>query len=297
MPFLPTMKLQLLVVFTVVLHAWLMPEARAQAAIDEPGALPSGKTQHLDSPDKTPAGLNTSDWQSIRAACEAGRHAFMPVEGRDGHWQARNPGQQWTTRFDGRGFIATPRTGDWTWGLELRSYGAGDEQTPVGASPPEVKAEGQRLTYDWDAAVREWWVNDQRGLEHGYVIATRPTALPQSSLSLVLATRGNLSPKIAADALGVLFQDSAGATVLNYTGLKVWDADGKTLPSRFEAAGEGQVRLVVEDADARYPVTIDPHRPAGVYEEVRSAGHRRAGGRLWRIGCRERKHGGRWCSI
>ncbi len=249
MPLLPAMKLHSLAVFVIALIACMVPDARAQAASHEPAAPSAGKT---------PAGLNTSDWQSIRAAYEAGRHAFMPVEGQDGHWQARNPGQQWTTRFDGRGFIATPREGGWTWGLELRSYGVGDKQTPVGASPPQVKAEDQRLTYDWDATVQEWWVNDQRGLEHGYVIATRPSALPPSSLSLVLATRGNLSPKIAADALGVLFQDSAGATVLNYTGLKVWDADGKTLPSRFEAAGEGQVRLVVEDADARYPVTIDP---------------------------------------
>ena len=65
-------------------------------------AAPTGKTQSLTSLDQVPEGLTTSDWQSIRAAYEAGRHAFMPVEG---GWQARNPGQQWTTKFDGRGFI------------------------------------------------------------------------------------------------------------------------------------------------------------------------------------------------
>ena len=231
---------------------------------------------------ETPKGLSKSDWSGIRAAYEAGRHAFQPVDGKDGHWQAHNPGQQWVTRFDGRGFLASPRGGGWTWGLELLSYGSREMQTPVGACPPRVNAKGQRLSYDWDATVQEWWVNDPRGLEHGYVIAQRPhdetrsgekeksgrptsdTASPNrpdtasSWLSLTLASRGNLQPKITADAQGVFFQETSGTTVVNYTGLKVWDADGKTLPSRFEAAGGKQVRLVVEDAGARYPVTIDP---------------------------------------
>ena len=74
----------------------------------------------------------------------------------------------------------------------------------------------------------------------------------------MLATRGTLKPVVAKDALGVGYQDGAGATVLDYAGLKVWDADGKVLASRFEAAGEKSVRLVVDDRGARYPLTIDP---------------------------------------
>ena len=72
-------------------------------------ALP-GKTQHLTSADQVPEGLAKLDWQSIRAAYDAGRHAFRPVEG---GWQARNPGQQWITTFDSRGFVAQPREGGW----------------------------------------------------------------------------------------------------------------------------------------------------------------------------------------
>ena len=68
------MKLHSLAVFVIALIACMVPDARAQAASHEPAAPSAGKT---------PAGLNTSDWQSIRAAYEAGRHAFMPVEGQD----------------------------------------------------------------------------------------------------------------------------------------------------------------------------------------------------------------------
>ncbi len=79
-----------------------------------------GKSSQLTSPDQVPEGLAKSDWQSIRDAYDAGRHAFHPVG--DG-WQARNPGQQWLTQFDGQGFTVTPDAGGWTWGLELAGYG------------------------------------------------------------------------------------------------------------------------------------------------------------------------------
>ena len=70
--------------------------------------------------------------------------------------------------------------------------------------------------------------------------------------------RGNLRPVIAGDSLAVSFRDNQGAVVLNYTGLKIWDSDGKTLPSRFEPAGENRIRLLVDERGARYPLTIDP---------------------------------------
>ena len=220
-------------------------------------ATPTGETQQLTSPDQVPEGLAKSEWQCIRTAYEAGRHAFQPVPGKEGVWQARNPGQQWTTTFDQRGFVATPQGGGWCWGLELKSYGFGESQTLVGGTPT-VKADGQRLSCQWDATVQEWFVNDQRGLEHGFTVKQPPNRSDKSPLSFTLNTRGTLHPTITGDAWGVLFQDAAGATVLNYTGLKVWDADGKTLPSHFEAAGENRIRLMVDERAARYPITIDP---------------------------------------
>jgi hypothetical protein len=105
-----------------------------------------GKSHQLTSPDQVPEGLAKSEWSSIRAAYEAGRHAFQPVPGQDGAWQARNPGQQWTTRFDQHGFIAQPKDGGWSWGLELQSYGSGEKKKAIGGTPA-VKAQGERLSY------------------------------------------------------------------------------------------------------------------------------------------------------
>jgi hypothetical protein len=221
------------------------------------GDVPATKTHQLSDANDVPEGLAKADWQSIRAAYEAGRHAFMPVEG---GWQARNPGQQWTTKFDGRGFIAQPRGADWQWGLELKSFGFAGQERAVGgeASKSVVRAEGQRLTYGWDETVQEWFVNDTRGLEHGFTVRQRPQGSTEAPLQFDLAVRGTLLAQVAADGQGVEFCDASGATVLNYTGLKVWDADGKVLASHFEAKGGTQVRLLVAEKGARYPLTIDP---------------------------------------
>src|ERR1700676_1300599 len=74
-------------------------------------------------PRVTPKNLSGSAWSSIRAEYQRHRQAAFPV---DGGYRARNYGQQWVTRFDGRGFDVTPDAGGWRWGLELRSYGFPD---------------------------------------------------------------------------------------------------------------------------------------------------------------------------
>ena len=223
------------------------------------GAVPEGKSRHLTSPDQVPEGLAKSDWTRIRAAYQARRHAFQAV---DGGWQACNPGQQWLTRFDGRGFVVEPSGGGWRWGLALQSYGFPGQQRAIGGVPP-VQAEGQRLTYGWDATVREWFVNDACGLEHGFTVRERPVAGVDAAapLQFDLAVRGTLAARIKPDGQGVEFLDDSGAAVLHYAGLKVWDADGRVLAARFvpiAASVPRVLRLLVEERGARYPLTIDP---------------------------------------
>ena len=214
-----------------------------------------GKTQHLASADDVPEGLTASDWSSIRAAYLAHQHQAVRVEG---GYRACNPGQQWRTEFDGRGFITRPEAGDWQWGLELRSYGFPGQKRVIGHGA-EVTAEGERVTYLRDAALQEWFVNDERGLEHGFTVKRRPPGAKgeETSLEFDLTVRGSLHPAISKDGEALRFEGPKGAPVLTYSGLKVSDADGHRLPARFGAERKG-VRLVVDDRGARYPITVDP---------------------------------------
>ena len=134
----------------------------------------------------TPQGLTDGGWTSIRAAYEASRHEVTKV---DGAYQARNPGQAWLTRFEDGGFVVKPDSGNWTWGLELKSYGFAGNEQEVG-TPLKAQAEGGRMIYRWDALLQEWYINDTRGIEHGYTVQQRParnTGDSDSPLAFTLA--------------------------------------------------------------------------------------------------------------
>ncbi len=206
--------------------------------------------------DGVPDGLSANDWASIRDVHEVECHVVHATEG---GFQARNPGQQWLTHFDGRGFRTEPDAGAWTWGLELVSYGFSGNLRVV-TKPRSLSAEGQRMAYEWDATLEEWYKNDTRGLEHGYIVHQRPAADGldgTSPLTFTLAVRGGLRPVVDADGRGVRFSGQAGAEVLTYTGLSVVDAKGRELQASFAPVGD-RLRLTIDDRGACYPVTIDP---------------------------------------
>lgn len=195
--------------------------------------------------------LAPTDWAGIRAAYDAGRHTAVATS--DGY-AARNPGQGWSTTFDSRGFTTTTGGDTWTWGLELTGWGRGDVKTTA-ALTPSLKADGARVERTWNADLTEWYVNDGRGLEHGYTLRTRPAG--NGPLQLTLAVRGGLIPRVSTDGRDVAFTDRSGAAAVTYNALTVFDAAGTTIPARFQTVADG-LRLTVDDRDARYPLTIDP---------------------------------------
>ena len=91
-------------------------------------------------------------------------------------------------------------------------------------------------------------------------------------LCLDLALTGNLHPKFSEDGQAVDFYDGGTIAVLRYSQLKVTDATGRVLPSRFEGfssslltphsslliASGGGIRISINDSGAIYPITVDP---------------------------------------
>jgi hypothetical protein len=208
-------------------------------------------------PESVPEGLARSDWRGIREAHAAWQHEMRP-QGDD--YSARSPGHRWQSRFDQRGFTTTPDGGGWIWGLELWRYGfPGHERSAAAQPEPRMAAAGHRLTRQWDPCLEEWYVNDARGLEHGFTLAQRPPgAHPGHPLLIDLAVRGTLRLAPHPDGQAATFVNPDGDPALTYDGLKVWDATGATLPARLVSGPAGALRYEIEESTATYPVTIDP---------------------------------------
>lgn len=214
------------------------------------------KLQKVSEADKIPEGIAASDWTSIRAAYEAGRHVFQ--RGEDGAFVAQNPGQGWQMEFDGHGFTVMPGGGGWTWGLELTKYGfTGHEREVEGKA--ESSPSSQRLEYRRDQSLTEWFVNDQRGMEQGWTFQKRPATEGKSPLRLELKIRGELKAEVTDGGQALRFVSEGGGTVLTYSGLRAWDADQRPLPVEFIShRDDANIHIEVDEQNARYPITIDP---------------------------------------
>ena len=186
-------------------------------------------------PDAVPEGLNASDWSSIRAAYDAGRHGFFKQA--DGTHLAHNPGQQWQMTFDDKGFTATPADKSWTWGLEYVA------DIPVGSEAKNAdRNAGNTLSFPRTPHLTEWFINDSRGLEQGWTLSARAP--------IHLRVRGTLKATVSQQSISF-------GSLITYSGLKAWDATGKAIATHFEATAEG-FSVCYDDTGARYPITIDP---------------------------------------
>ena len=237
---------------------------------------------NLSSPGNLPAGLSSATWAEIHTAHRLSQRTVTPSAG--GH-QAKNPGQQWSTDFDGRGFLINPDKANWKWGLKVRSYGfSGAEKVVAGTANSSVN--GTRLDYIWDENLSEWFVNDGSGLEHGFTLKSRPSGAA-GPLQIVLDVRGDLHPEVEPGGLGAQFLDRRGVAAVTYRNLTVFDADNRMVPATLESVNEWRgtglsedgsdffgapddrsifhfggptqaLRVSIDDRGARYPLTVDP---------------------------------------
>ena len=174
-------------------------------------------------------------------------------------FQAPNRAQNLRTYFTPTGIRVIPRTGDpsaWEWGLEFARIGrAIIRQVPERAEP---SVERNRVEYR-RGTLLEWYVNGPRGLEQGFTLAEPPALKPDrpvAHLCLDLRVTGTLRATLR-DAHTVEFLSSSGVRVLQYGSPRALDAGGRQLPVHLELA-ECMLSIVVNDTDARYPITIDP---------------------------------------
>jgi hypothetical protein len=230
-------------------------------------------------------------YNSLCEAVKAARYDVYPSSPRQGEklgeaFHAGNPRQRWRAGFTPDGL--TLRGGEapgarWEFGMKLRSAGYGERQIAVGAGRLNVK--GPRIEYERAvgskecgveiarqsgdqsaisnnaqavAAIIEWYVNKAEGLEQGFTLAAPVAERPgEEPLVLRLELTGDLRARAEADGQSVTLLRESRERALAYDHLAVVDAQGRNLPARLEAEG-GEVRIMVDDRGASYPVTIDP---------------------------------------
>ncbi|HKY31375.1 MAG TPA: FG-GAP-like repeat-containing protein [Candidatus Polarisedimenticolia bacterium] len=186
-------------------------------------------------------------------------------------WQAPNRAHGFRTYFTTGGIRVIPRlrseadeAPSWQWGLRLARWGRPGRVQAV--APARLTVAGNEAIHEGGAIV-ERYVNDRRGLEQIFHIGEAPRGR-RGVVRLDLDLSGTLSPVIAEDGQAIDFTTPRGAKVLHYGSLRVVDARGVVLPAWMEgfvASGQRGIRLVYDDAQAVYPVTVDPLTTSAVW--------------------------------
>ncbi len=200
--------------------------------------------------DRAPQPATSAAWleQATRAIAAEEYHFQL----REGTWSAPNRVLGLRTRVDETGFEVEPRSPGQTpfrFRATLAEIGR-DTMLPIGRGV--VRADGHRITIDRDG-VEEWLINAAEGIEHGFTLYRRPEG--QGELWLDLALEGLQAVSEGDEAIAL--RDSAGRWQLRYSTPFVRDASGAEIPARL-AVKSGTIAIVIGDAEARYPLTVDP---------------------------------------
>jgi hypothetical protein len=179
----------------------------------------------------------------------------------DGHWiRAREQGADIQCRLQG---LQGTLDG---YGLRLESTIPADFQAPVTVIPRGISRQGRHITdlSRGTVVVSEGVAQVQRqqmteeisvsiaGIRQDFIIHQRPAG--EGDLSVQLSLDGGVA-SLAQD--GVIITMDAGRA-LRWDRLAVYDADGTKLPAHWASASAVDMAIVVDDADARYPIRIDP---------------------------------------
>jgi hypothetical protein len=139
--------------------------------------------------------------------------------------------------------------------ITIRFSGYGREGRLQRAAVVAPVAESNRAEYR-RGALTEWYSNGPYGIEQGFSLASRPEARAELPLRIALSVSG-MGAAIASDTGAVVFSGRDGNPLFRCAELTARDAAGRLLPARMELDGR-RLAFVVNDADARYPIVVDP---------------------------------------
>jgi len=185
-------------------------------------------------------------------------------------YQAPNRAHNFRTYFTSEGIRVVPRIQssereDWEWSSVLNGYGYAGVIQPIAGALTQI-VDGNHVTYRRDESVAgseqdltEWYVNDDRGLTQGFIVAAPPD-LPSTTrgpqLVLEMAILGDLHPTLDDDAQTIEFSTRGGVHSLRYGDLHAHDTNGRQLPVHLSLSSS-YVSILVDHTTAVYPVIVD----------------------------------------
>lgn len=187
-------------------------------------------------------------------------------------FQSPNRQQSLRVTYGPDGFVLAPRISsnrNWECRLSLTEIRRGVNSLLPSATP-KISVNRNRLVADHRTFVQEY-INDTNGTRQNYLLRSR---MPGSGeVTINARVSGDLSPRAEGDTAIVLSTRSTSCrAMIRYSGLRIWDAAGKSVAGRLLASGDS-IQISINDTEAEYPITVDPIATSADVELVVNASY------------------------
>ncbi|MGC4039018.1 MAG: hypothetical protein QM764_23875 [Chitinophagaceae bacterium] len=144
---------------------------------------------------------------------------------------------------------------EWNVLFQLKSIGRKNSIQSFGSCLKVANNESS-LSYSFSATSVQY-INNEQGLRQNFIINKRPVG--NEAVKVTMKIKSGLDASLNNNKLGFFRKDQPLKSELVYTDLNVWDADHKKLPATMQYdKTNSELSIIVDDASANYPVTIDP---------------------------------------
>ena len=177
-------------------------------------------------------------------------------------YQSPNRKHNLRTTFNENKVELTPRTNDKSWNIDFGEIGVGRMNSifKIGKQITHPVATTNSISFSYQN-VEVQYVNDNNGLRQNFYINDRVQGIGDLIIDINIQTNLSVNEADGAIWFDAVNNQNIQETQLVYKDIKSWDANGKVLQSSInliENSGVKQIRLIIQDADAVYPIVVDP---------------------------------------
>jgi hypothetical protein len=207
-------------------------------------------------------------YASLAEALAAARYNAEPLPSPHSY-KFSNPAHDLRAAFTSSGARVMSSKGGREPELVIKPIGYGYGSRITGLDSQKIVARGNRIEHEYSiresairnpqSAIKEWFINSEAGIEHGFTLAEPPPSARGmgDELRVEMEIGGDFEARLDAAGQAVTLDCACGGGPLTYDKLRVYDARNREVAARFELEGK-RLAIVVEDGEAEYPLTIDP---------------------------------------
>ena len=202
--------------------------------------------------------LKKTDWYAeVKRNIEESDYEISP--GKNNFFLSNNRAQALQAFYTSDQFILKPNENN-SWKLELQLNGVYTGKNRIYS--PQKKAiaiiEKNKLTFDHDKKFAVQYINTSEGIRQNFIIEQQPVGNPKSIYLKLKVNRAWFINKVHNKEIHFAkWNGNHLNKKIIYNDLKVWDAENHELYSHFKVS-KNEVEIVVNAADAIYPIIIDP---------------------------------------